>query len=123
MELHQHRDGMVFLRDHSGCAHCYGEHNDKFVLDSGRALPPLPAGMVEMRYDSETKILVYFDAKGNAFPVEGQASFPFGDVICAARRDLIAAKETRITAEKAAALTSAPAPRPTGAQGAPSVLA
>lgn len=73
MKLQLHPDGVVYLRDASDVL--YSEARALFEAEIGSI--ELPAGMVALEYDEG--VLTWFDAKGNAFPVEGRASFAVGD--------------------------------------------
>jgi hypothetical protein len=91
MELHQHPDGHIFIRDASGG---YEAALAAFAADSGAAFPPPPAGMVERIYaPGERHVLA--DAKGNAFPQP--LPWPPGDAILAKLDALRAARGARET--------------------------
>lgn len=67
--------GGVFVHDDQGVP-LYRGTAAEFQAEQGAAIPALPAGMTRFSYEPATKIMVYFDAKGNAFPIEGQHDDP-----------------------------------------------
>lgn len=87
---HLHPDGVVIVE---GPAGIYIDTPVNFAADFGRAVPALPAGMVERLYDPAGRHFVA-DAKGNAYPVE-PVTFAFGDAAIAALPDLLASKAAR----------------------------
>jgi hypothetical protein len=99
MQLHQHPDGRIFIRDPSSG---YEASLADFAADNGStgspqaeaAFPALPPGMAERIYEpGERHVLA--DAKGNAFP---QAlPWPPGDAIIAKLAALRAARGARET--------------------------
>lgn len=75
MKIQLHPDGTIYIHDDAN-EMLYCAAPAVFQTELKAALPPLPDGMVRFAYDDETKILVYYDAKGNAFPLEGQVEPP-----------------------------------------------
>lgn len=99
MKLQYHPDGIVYIRD--GLATKYGNTTDNFALDYGAPITPPHAPYVGYQYDTDTKILVYEDAFGNAFPIEGQADRPDLDTACQSVSAIQTAQATRETAAAA----------------------
>lgn len=74
MKIHRHQDGYVFLRDDQNKTLYQGSVNE-FVAEHG-TIPDLPAGMTSYIYHADARIMVYYDAFQNAFPVEGKRDEP-----------------------------------------------
>ena len=99
MELHQ-REGYVSIRDDAGRP-LYHERAEDFERDARARLPKLPAGMVE--YMERAGVLIYYDAKGNAFPKEGNgaaARCPFAKRVLSRVPAILAARDARLKAAK-----------------------
>lgn len=75
MKIQLHPDGTIIVHDDTDEL-LYRATPDVLQAELQASLPPLPLGMVRFDYDAESKILIYYDFKGNAFPVEGQAEAP-----------------------------------------------
>jgi len=101
MRLKLHPDG--YVRVNEGESTVYLDTRENFELDFGQALPALPEGMVMLTYDSDTKVLTYTDAKGNASPVEGKANFAFGELVAGTLEDLAEKYQARQPAAEAPA--------------------
>jgi len=106
-----HPDGLVRVND--GGSTVYLDTLENFARDFGAAPPALPEGMTMLTYDSETKVLTYTDAKGNAHPVEGRATFAFGENVAGAIGAIGQAKLER-EAAPVGAPEVAPAAAPAG---------
>ena len=103
MQLHQHPDGRIFIRDPSGG---YDATLADFASDNAAAFPTLPPGMAERIYEpSQRHVLA--DAKGNAQPQP--MPWPPGDAIIAKLADLRIARAVREAPPP-------PPPPPTNAQ-------
>jgi hypothetical protein len=89
MQLHQHPDGRIFIRDASGN---YEATLADFAADHGAPFPALPAGMAERIYEPGARH-VLTDAKGNANPQP--PPWPLGDAIIAKLAALKAARTAR----------------------------
>lgn len=85
-------DGVVCLRD--GDTVVYRETRGQFELDAGAGIQ-LPEGMASLAYDADARVLVFFDAKGNAYPVEGEKGHELGDLAIATAADLVRRKVAR----------------------------
>jgi hypothetical protein len=59
----------------------YRGDGEDFRFEAGVAAPALPEGMVAMEYRKDEGIVVYFDAFGNAFPLEGRNRLEALDVV------------------------------------------
>jgi hypothetical protein len=104
MRLKLHPDGFISLKD-DGVV--YIDACVDFERAAKMKIPPLPEGMVMATYDTDTKVLVFTDAKGGAHPVEGAAPWEIGDAVIAS--------VLKIMAERAAqppAPPVTPAPEP-----------
>lgn len=75
MRIQLHPDGTVYIHDDANDM-IYCAAPAVFQAELRASLPALPEGMVRFAYDSETQILVHYDAKGNAFPFEGATPPP-----------------------------------------------
>jgi hypothetical protein len=75
MKIHLHPEGLLFVRDTDGNT-IYQGTPEEAALELNVTLPPMPEGMVAFHYDEEARILVYYDAKQNAYPVEGAVPPP-----------------------------------------------
>lgn len=93
MRVHIHPEGWLYIRDANDSVHYVGTL-EEFKKDYG-ALPELPEGMVEMLYDSDTKIKVFYDKKGNAFPIEGIFECKHCEDILASKEEIVASKAAR----------------------------
>jgi hypothetical protein len=99
MKVKLHPDGFVVVDQ-------YLANLGEFAEDLGKSLPELPPGMVSFEYDTDSKIMVYYDAKHNAFPIPGEAEFP---VLCEAvekHEELQAKMEARSLAKREAFIAS-----------------
>ena len=101
MIFHIHPDGDVYIRSSSDGA-IYGAKKNDLELDANTVVPPLPHGMTAMTYDATTKIKVYYDAKQNAWPMEGRADDTDLNAIIIKTDAALAAKEARVAREFAA---------------------
>jgi hypothetical protein len=77
MKFSLHPDNKVIVHNDDGSLKYIGSP-EEFALEFGQSLPPLPTGMASMSYDTTDEVLVYYDAKGNAFPREGRVDFACG---------------------------------------------
>jgi hypothetical protein len=80
----------VIVTENGSCT--YLDSKENFEADFGVTLLPLPNGMAGFHYRQDERILVYYDAKQNAFPVEGEA-----DVV---EYNVVAEKATQARAKK-----------------------
>lgn len=69
MRIYFSPEGTVYV--HQDGALAYHGTAAEFEGEAGVACPALPPGMVAMEYRKADGVLVYYDAKQNAFPVEG----------------------------------------------------
>lgn len=88
----------------SGDEVVYSAEKEKFDADASSLAFPIewPVGMVSMEYDEESEVLVFTDAKGNAFPREGKTPWPQAKALCLECVTLNARKAVRIKAEEKA---------------------
>jgi hypothetical protein len=101
MKITLHPDGVVLRHDDAG-ALLYNAAPEIFLAELKASLPPLPEGMVCFEYDTASKILVFYDAKGNAFPLEGRVEPP--PCLAPALAEPTAALEQLQAAREAAAI-------------------
>lgn len=85
-------DGQVFIRDAAGVTP-YTEARAQFEADLGQTLV-LPVCMTALEADDAGRV-VFYDAKGNAFPEPGTASYAPADAAFAGLEALVAAKAAR----------------------------
>jgi hypothetical protein len=102
VKFHRHQDGYVYVRDADDNV-IYAGTVEEFQQDRGTVLPPLPAGMVASIYDSDAKVMTYYDRKGNAHPVEGQCIDDYSEQTIQAKDALCATQSARVAAAEAAA--------------------
>ena len=88
MEFYIHQDGYIVIKDALGNI-LYQDVTSNFNLDSGLTVS-LPENMVALIYSND--VTVYYDAKQNAYPVEGSycpdvvtSALSIVDAICAAK--------------------------------------
>lgn len=95
--LHQHPEGMIFVRTEHGH---YGETPNNFKADHGAALPPLPKGITERIYEPGKRHAL---VRGTDVVDGGPMPWPEGDAIIAKGKDLLARQQDRADAVIAAA--------------------
>lgn len=94
-----YRQGDVLL--HTDDDVHYKDTHANFSADAAELafLTTLPKGMAAMEYYVAEEILVYYDAKGNAFPREGRTPWPEATAFAAQYGTVAARKQSRLTAE------------------------
>lgn len=102
-------DGMIRIADADDAVR-YLDNIAAFEKDFNTTLPPLPDGMASFTYFKEERIMVYYDAKQNAFPQEGSFYWPLSDEIAAAVPSACARQVTRKAEELAEILAKRGAP-------------
>jgi hypothetical protein len=95
--LHQHPEGLVFVRTEHGH---YGETRKNFEADHGAVLPPLPEGITERIYEPGKRHAL---VRGTDVVDGGPMPWPEGDAIIAKGKDLLARQQDRADAVIAAA--------------------
>jgi len=103
MRFELHPDGIVFIRSPAGD---YAEERALFEADLGRPID-LPAGIVSLTYYADGGIVVYHDAKQNAYPREGSSSYEIGDAAIAGIDALKSAQGARRAAAESKAKADA----------------
>lgn len=101
MKLHRTPDGTVWIRGEDD-ATVWSGTVEEFAADRGRALPALPEGMTSFIYDTDAKVMTYYDRKGNAFPVEGEHVCTFSIATCEAGEAMAEKKASRVEEQKLA---------------------
>lgn len=95
-------EGVLIVRDPDEPTASYIGNRDEFEADFGIVLPEMLDGMAAWSYRPDDKILVRYDKKGNAFPVEGAYHFKLSDSIYAAKDRGIQRQADRRAAARAA---------------------
>lgn len=87
--LHQHPDGLIFVRDGSAD---YGAMPDKFRIDYGDDLPPLPEGITERIYEPG---VCHALKRGSDVVDGGPLVWPEGDAAIAQANELVKKRNAR----------------------------
>jgi hypothetical protein len=88
------QENVVTVRDAAGSV-AYFDTLQNFAADFGFAAPELAAGMASLSHRPDDRVTVYYDAKQNAFPVEGTHDLPRCDDVYALAASAAAAKASR----------------------------
>jgi len=87
-------ENTIYMNVESG-ALVYKASAEDFVFEAGESAPVLPDRMVAMEYRPDDKVLVYYDDKQNAYPLEGQTERPELAALFERRVELRAAQQLR----------------------------
>lgn len=100
MKFQLQQDGFVFIR--IGKETPYRATVEEFLADHG-PLPTLPPRMASFIYDTDTRIMVFYDDCQNAYPVEGSGVDVPECLSAGAAVDSLAQKmQARLTAARVA---------------------
>lgn len=102
MEIFRTIDGFIVATDG---ARTYCESLADFNADAPHlcaALPALPPDRVAWAFNVGARIMVFYDAKQNAFPLPGETEWAGGGQIAAALDAMMAARDTRKANARAA---------------------
>jgi hypothetical protein len=77
----------------------YVDSVENLSKDGGSVILDLPKDMVAYSYDSDAKILVYYDKYANAFPVPGETTVPQLDLLTTSLPSIVVSKVDRVVSE------------------------